>query len=348
MMPDLCATSPPAPPRSRPSPQSLVALASLACLLAIAGGLLAVQSRMNPAVANFLAISAGGPGTGPAALSADEPPLVPFPEGMTALTPVERFTPETLSDKINGKAELYLSAGVLGLACQRVGLAGQPGVWVEAFVFDMGSGENAFAVFSVQRRPEAEPLDLAEFAYRAGNALFFVHGAAYVELIGSEESAAVVAALAALARGLIGSAPAPAAAAMAERDLFPGEGLVAESIRLIPADAFGLAGFDRVYTAAYTLGPVEMTAFLARRSSAAAAAEAAAAYAGFLTTYGGTVLSTDQPVAGAAIISIMDAVEVVFAKGDFVAGVHEAPDPEQAVALARRVASQLSEVPSAR
>ncbi len=346
-MPDTCATSPPASPGRRPSPQSLVALASLVCLLAIAAGLLRAQSRLNPAVENFLAIATGGPGIGPAAAT-DQPPLFPLPEGMAALTPVERFTPETLSDKINGKAELYLSAGVVGLACQRVSRAGQPEPWIEAYVFDMGSGENAFAVFSTQRRPEAEPLDLVEFAYRAGNALFFIHGALYVELIGSEASAEVVASMTALARNLIGSAPAPAAAAIAERDLFPKEGLVADSIRLIPADAFGLAGFDRVYTAAYGIGPAEMTAFLARRASAAEAAEAARAYAEFLTTYGGTAAATDPPVAGAVVISIMDAVEVVFARGAFVAGVHEAPDPDQAAALAGRLAAALAEVPHAR
>ncbi len=346
-MPDTCATSPPTPPGRRPSVQNCVALASLVCLIAIAVGILRVQSRLNPAVENYLAIPTGRSGTGISA-AAEASPLFPLPAGMAALTPVERFTPATLSDKIDGKAELYLSAGFVGLACQRVSRAGQSEPWIEAFVFDMGSGENAFAVFSTQRRPEAEPLDLAEFAYRAGNALFFVHGADYVELIGSEESADVIASMSALARGLIGGTPAPAAAAMTERDLFPKEGLVAESIRLIPADAFGLAGFDRVYTATYASGPAEMTAFLARRASAAEAAEAARAYAGFLTTYGGTVAAADLPVAGAALISIMDAVEVVFAQGNFVAGVHEAPDPDQAVALAGRLAATLAEVAHAR
>ena len=40
-------------------------------------------------------------------------------EGMTVMSPPETFGPETLSDKINGKAELYLSAGFLALQCQR-------------------------------------------------------------------------------------------------------------------------------------------------------------------------------------------------------------------------------------
>jgi hypothetical protein len=38
----------------------------------------------------------------------------------------------------------------------------------------------------------------------------------------------------------------------------------------------------------------------------------------------------------------------VFAQGDFVAGVHEAPDLAQALALAGRLAARLKEVPGAR
>jgi hypothetical protein len=331
----------------RPRLQARIAAATLACLLAIAAGLLWAQSRFNPAVVNFLqgeAVRAKGPAAAPATAE----PILPLPEGLTALTPVERFDRETLSDKIDGKAELYLSAGFVRLDCQRLALTAQPDLWVELFLYDMGSFENAYAVFSAQRRADAAMLDFAEFAYRAENALFFVHGPFYLEVIASGTDDRLRTSTDALARAFILSRPV-AQAAIAERGLFPKTGLVEASISLIPADAFGVAGLDRVFTATYqTPAGAPLTAFLSRRADPQEAAARASAYVDFLKAYGGEVKALDEPVPGGAVVAILDMVEVVFSQGPFLAGVHEAPDREQAVMLARELAAKLKEVPGAR
>jgi hypothetical protein len=317
----------------------------MACLIAIAAGLVWTQSRFNPAVVNFLQGEAAR-AKGPAPATAE--PILTLPEGMTALTPAEHFDRDTLSDKIDGKAELYLSAGFVRLDCQRLALAAQPELWVEAFLYDMGSFENAYAVFSAQRRADALMLELAEFAYRAENALFFVHGPFYVEMIASGTEDPLAASMDALARAFILSRPV-AQAAIAERGLFPKTGLVETSISLIPADAFGVAGFDRVFTATYrTPTGAELTAFLSRRADPQEAAARADAYVDFLKTYGGEVQATGEPVPGGAVVAILDMFEVVFSHGPFLAGIHEAPDRDQAVTLARELAAKLKEVPGAR
>ena len=59
----------------------------------------------------------------------------------------------SLSDKINGKAELYLAAGFARLETQRFALTDNPGQWMERYLYDMGQHANAFSVFSAQRRP---------------------------------------------------------------------------------------------------------------------------------------------------------------------------------------------------
>jgi hypothetical protein len=270
-----------------------------------------------------------------------------LPEGLSPLSPPERFDRETLSDKIDGKAELYLSAGFIRLDCQRLVLAGQPDLWIEVFIYDMGSPENAYAVFSTQRRADAVPADLAEFAYRAENAFFFVHGRFYLELIASSTDGRLAESMSALARAFI-SSRAVAPAAISERDLFPSRGLAAAGITLIPSDAFGFAGLDRVFAATYTLDGKEMTAFLSRRADPQEAAALAVAYVDFLKTYGGEVKASDDPVPGAAIVAILDMYEIVFAQGSFLAGVHEASDREQALSLAKELAAKLKEAPGAR
>ena len=174
-MPDTRLSPAPSGPEAHSGRETILALCVLASLTVIAAGMAMVQSRFNPAVVNFLQ-GAADRAKGPAAAPATAEPILPLPEGMSLLTPAERFDRETLSDKIDGKAELYLSAGFIRLDSQRLALAGQPDLWVEVFIYDMGSFENAYAVFSAQRRADATMLDFAEFAYRAENALFFVHG----------------------------------------------------------------------------------------------------------------------------------------------------------------------------
>jgi hypothetical protein len=45
--------------------------------------------------------------------------LVSLPENLSEMTPLENFTPETLYEKINGQADLYLASGFLQLKSQR-------------------------------------------------------------------------------------------------------------------------------------------------------------------------------------------------------------------------------------
>jgi hypothetical protein len=325
--------------------QTYLALATLTGLLAIAIGLLGTQSRFNPAVFAYLE-GAAERARGSAARPVAAEPIIPLPEGVSALTPPERFEPESLSDKIDGKAELYLSAGFIRLDCQRFALAGQTDLWIEVFIYDMGSPENAYAVFSTQRRADGIRIDLAEFAYRAENAFFFVHGHFYLELIASDADERLATSMIALARAFITGRPV-AQAAITERDLFPKQGLMETGLTLIPSDAFGFAGLDRVFAAPYTLEGREMTAFLSRRANPQEAAALATAYVDFLRTYGGEVQAVTDPIPG-AVVAVLDMYEVVFAQGSFLAGVHEAPDRDQALVLAAELAARLKEASGAR
>jgi hypothetical protein len=347
-MPETCSR-PIDPPAGRPSGrETRIAAAVLAGLLAVAAGLLWTQSRFNPAVANFLKGAAERAREAPAATLAPREPILPLPEAMSPLSPAERFDRETLSDKIDGKAELYLSAGFIRLDCQRISLAGQPQeAWIEAFIYDMGSAENAYAVFSTQRRAGAVAMDLAEFAYRAENALFLAHGPFYLELIAASSDERLLAAVDTLARSFIRSRPV-AQAAIVERDLFPKRGLVENSTSLIPTDAFGVAGLDRVFTATYAAAGAEMTAFLSRRATPQEALDLSSAYVDFLKAYGGEIRASEELTPGAVLVAVLDMYEVIFSQGPFLAGVHEAPDRDQALLLAGELAAKLKEAPGAR
>ncbi|MEJ5358096.1 MAG: DUF6599 family protein [Desulfobacterales bacterium] len=329
-----CTAPTPARPLRR---ESFFAAAILLLLTLIAAAILREQRRPHPAVENFLYARASAA----AARASASAVLLALPEGLVALTPPERFDRESLSDKIDGKAELYLAAGFVRLDCQRLSLAGAEDSWIEVFLYEMGSFENAFSVFSAQRRPDAAALELTEFAYAAENAFFFVHGTRYVELIASGAGEPFTQAMEAIGRSLIAERPA-VRAALTERELFPGEGLVPESIRRIASDAFGLAGLDRVYSAHYRTGGGEATVFFTRRDGPDQAAALARSYLEMLRTFGAEVRPAEG-WEGAFRVEVLDTFEVVFTRGEFFGGAREAPDPGVALELARRLEKRLAE-----
>jgi hypothetical protein len=256
--------------------------------------------------------------------------------GLAAMGAPEAYDAATLSDKIDGKAELYLASGFQRLECQRFSLADDAGRWLERFVYTMQAASGAFAVYSQQRRPGAQALTWTADGYRSANGLFMVHGHYYLEIIGSDDSEPLQARMAELARAFVQEHPV-VQAAVDERDLFPKEGLAADSISLTAANAFGFERMDRIYTAEYTIDGRQATAFLSRRASAAEAAELAQAYTDYLLAYGGRKIPAPPGAPPVTLLSILDQYEIVFSRGDLLAGVHEADDPIHAAALAARL-----------
>ncbi len=290
------------------------------------------------ALAGIGIIFAGGifsQGKAPAAES-----LISIPEGVLPETPPEIFNPDTLYEKIDGQAELYLSAGFQRLKSQSFVKADQPDLWVDLFVYDMGNVLNAFAVFSMQRREECESVRLGQFSCSLENALFLVHGPYYVEIIASKGNAEVSEMLHSIAENFIRENQVEVIP-ITELSLFPRANLIENSISLIPANAFGYEGLDRVFVAKYALGQKKLTAFISRRESPLKAEELALKYHAFLLRYGGKDVKQGTGVKNAKMVEIAEAYEVIFTHKSILAGVHEAMDKGEAESFAERVHKKL-------
>ncbi len=324
--------------------QTLNSLAILIILTAIGCGIFLTQFDFNQAILpqDFF-LPAGGKDKD-LSLAPTAKSIIPLPQGMVPLSSPESFDPQTLSDKINGKAELYLSAGFVSLASQRFKDKDDSNLWIEAYIYDMGNGQNAFAVFSAQRREGAASLDLSQYAYRTQNALFLVHGPFYVEIIASEATDRAFSPMNLLAENFV-SNTATQTVTIQEKDLFPVQGLVADSISLISADAFGFDRLNQIYTAEYELGQERLMAFLSRRQETRAAQDLASAYQKFLETFGGQNLDANLPIKDAKLVEILETYEVIFSCGPFMAGVREAASKEQAINLAVQLYDKLKAAP---
>jgi len=316
----------------------------LALLGVIALWLLFQQAHFNPAVQ--VALRGEPPGRPLAAGSTPAAGAAFFPEvpGFTPRSPVEGFGPENLSDKINGKAELYLAAGFKEMSCRRFTVDKGGGAHLEVFIYDMGSPANAYAVFSTQRRPGAPDLPLTAHAYSTPNALFFTQGRFYVELVADRSSPALAAQLAVYAKALISRLPQEGEAT-ATAGLFPPEGLRADSVRLSAADTFGLEGFNQVFTAEYAMPGGSATAFMAPRQTPAQAAQEARRYQEFLTANGYRKIEKPGVSEAIQLYELDGSFEIVLLQDRTLAGVHDAPSQEAALELAAKLRQTLKEKP---
>jgi hypothetical protein len=204
----------------------------------------------------------------------------------------------------------------------------------------MGTARNAFSVFSMQRRGDLEAGGPTLFAYTTPNGLFLAHGRYYLELIGAKASDALMTAASAMAEAFVASIGADETN-VTEMELFPEKNRVPDSRSLIASDAFGITGFNQVFTAKYQQNGSEIMAYVTRRESVSSARSTAETVRNFYLEFGGT--SIDGPE-GIDVIDILDTIEVVFHKGQYVIGVHEAPDRETALALVEQIRKRLQEI----
>ena len=322
--------------------QTFLSMVILSILMVIGVGIFLAQYQYNPAVLQKDALLPEPNKDKPSSQLFPNASFVPLPEGVQPLTATEIFDASNLSDKINGKAELYLSAGFTRLVSQRFTDKRAADLWIEVFVYDMGNSQNAFSVFSAQRRKDAESLSLAQYAYRTSNALFLIHGFYYVEIIASKGSEDVLAPVKIMAETFIRNTPAEAAT-VNETVLFPEEKLVKNSIALISSDAFGYDGFKKIYTAEYEFDDHSLMAYLSHRRTPAEAKELASNYTKFLLAFGGQNIEEQLSIKDARLIKILDTYEIVFSHDSYLAGIRDAATINQAKMLAIRLYNRINE-----
>jgi hypothetical protein len=268
--------------------------------------------------------------------------IVTIPRTLSPSGPPEVFGPDTLYEKINGQATLYLSAGFVHLKSQWFAETENDDAMFEVDIYDMGNGLNAFSVFSAQRRQDARTLDLGQYAYQTQNAIFFSHGPFYVEIVASDVSETSIQSMITFAEAFIEKHPIKTQS-IGEKELFPKEGLIQNSISLVSADAFGYDRFDQIFTANYMLKDTELMAYYSRRKTPREAQELASSYRDFLAAFGGQTDESDLGIKTAKMIHILDTYEVVFSHGPYLAGVREAADKQPAQELARQLFNRIKE-----
>lgn len=332
--------------------ESAVSICLIAVLFLIGVGVLIKQSDSDMSRFGIGSVSAQLSSQKPEVNTSGEMALSSLsPAGFETLSKTEFYNSENLYEKINGKAPLYVDSGFNELSTQRFVSGENENLWVEFFLFDMGTAKNAFSVYSVQRRAGAEGLKDMQFGYRTSNAMYFAHGKYYVELVGSSESAELFEAMMEIAQKLRSGLAVDGNVEIIELGLFPRENIVPGSYNLYLNSAFGFEGLTNVFTARYNFGDETVTAFLSKRANPKEARETAESYYNFLIDNGGVFKSTAGKTLESLeskVVDLYGTTEIVFVVGSFIGGIHEAENQQTAESLAEMLIKKIGEAAEAK
>ncbi len=140
------------------------------------------------------------------------------------------YNPRTIFDYIDGAGELFLAYNFRGVTVRRFEKAGKPALVAE--LYDMGSSQDAYGVFSFER--QEEEAGVGEGSEFGGGLLRFWKGRYFISLYGEGETPEMESAILSLGREIAASIPGSGPAPSLLGALPDGEkGLVKRTIRYL-------------------------------------------------------------------------------------------------------------------
>jgi len=264
------------------------------------------------------------------------------PTGWKRNGEIERYVPENMYDKINGRSELYMAYDVIGLTFVSFANEADPSKVIDIYLYDMGSVHSAFGVYSVERGGDETPVDLGRAGYRSGADLLFWKGRYYASILGAgdtEEAHALTV--------KVGEALAARLEDSPEKlwgpTTLPAENRVESSLQYFLVDALSLDFLRDTFTADYKPGADPYKVFVSRQKDAEKAKSVNASYIEYLKKYAENIESVD---AGGTTLTSADAgggfFDVVFSTGNLVAGVTGVKGKQPALDAAKSLLQALA------
>ena len=184
-----------------------------------------------------------------------------FPEasGWQQADKPQVFSPQTLYEHINGAADLYLKYDFQDLRMTEYRNEKKASVTVE--IYRHRTPYHAFGIYSQERLPNANFLNIGAQGYSESMALNFIKGPYYVKIstynAGADDQEILLAFARKVAQNLDGSTSLPAILSS-----FPGEGKKKNSEKFIARDFLGYSFFHSGFTADYELSGKKFQIFV--------------------------------------------------------------------------------------
>lgn len=186
---------------------------------------------------------------------------IPFPEmaGWKKSSDIQIFIPKTLYEYINGAADLYLACDFEELHVAEYTNEQKASVTVE--VYRHNTSRDAFGIYSQERLPEGDFLDIGAEGYADRGILNFLSGRYYVKISSYNATDRDREVLQTFARKVVGNLD-DREGVPAILSVFPVEGKKGHSEQYIARNFLGYPFFNGVFTADYDLGGRKVKLFL--------------------------------------------------------------------------------------
>ncbi len=181
-----------------------------------------------------------------------------------------KYIPENLYEKINGRAEYYLSYNMNCMIFARYTGGSDEYRPINLSVYDMGNPTYAFGVFSGERSSGAELLEIGRESYRKGSDIYIWHGQYYIQITTTDASDAVQKVCMELAEKITDGLKDTEELVWGLVEL-PVKDLDLESVQYFLIDALGYSFLTNTYTANYHKGTGEVSVFLSIQDNPASA-----------------------------------------------------------------------------
>jgi len=266
--------------------ETLVLLAGL-CLVSCAGK---ESSRSETKEASTAAAAEVSPQLAALLPARDEVP------GWAMSRQPRSFKAESLWEFIDGAADRYLAYGFEEVVTSEYTQNGT-GLQVLVDIYRMKDVLNAFGIYTQERNPEYQFLNIGNEGYLTGTALNFWIGSYYVKITAFEEREATRRDLANLAGAVAAKVKVPGAEP-AEVGYFSKAGQLPHTVVYIPRDVLGQSYLTRGFEARYKEGGREYRMILVILASPETAQGAMARYRQFLSGDGKRVTDLAAPGQG--------------------------------------------------
>ena len=293
---------------------------------------------------------------------------------------IESFNAENLYEKIDGRAESFLQYGVKGMAYTFYHPTGDASNELQLYIFEMPDALKALGKYGSEKPDEAQPAAVGDQGYTSAGSILFYSGKYYTQIVSTTDDPKFAAFAVDLAKRVAarqkpgGAAPsatvavAPAAAGtVASPAAKPGtegsavavtpataEVTPATLFALLPAqkregepkyvaqDVFGYSFLSDVFMADYKDGDVSWQGFLRPYRDANEAKTVFQKYIEGVKKDGAEIKTISADGADEMVISNnIGLVDVVFRKGNTLAGANGGTSAAPAEAFARALAKSL-------
>ena len=242
------------------------------------------------------------------------------PKGWKLQDRVEIYSPMDLYERINGRAEYYLSYDMVWAVFGVFRRNTDNRHPVELSIFNMGNPTHAFGAFSGERSMGAPLLNFGRDSYYSEPTYYIWHGQYYIQITASDTTYELHQACLDLADKLTKNLVDPGQSLWGF-EILPAKDRVPQSVQYFLVDALGHSFLHDTYTAKYFRDEIEIPVFLSHQDSPASATEIIKKYKGHVNKYGKGVETSTIDGVEVIVCDMGKYYDVIFQKGSFVAGI---------------------------